>query len=76
MVRAEAHTVLAQDRACRLIESFDFLGHFLPFEHAKRFHQLKCNTARHAGHVVGRGQREQGREQFLDMRLQPEVESV
>ena len=53
---------------------FDLLGHLLALQHAERFDQLERDAARHAGHVIGGGEREQRRQQLLDMRLEPEIE--
>ena len=63
VVGAEAHAVLAQGGARRLIEPLDLLGHLLALEHAERFDELEGDTARDAGHVVGDGEREQRLEQ-------------
>ena len=74
MIGAEAHAVFAQRRARRLVEALDLFRHLLALQHAERFDQLEGDAARHAGDVFGGGQREQRRQQFLDMGLEPEVE--
>ena len=75
VIGAKAHAVFAQRRARRLVETLDLFRDFLTLEHAKRFDQLERNAARHAGDVVGRGQREQRRQQLFDMGLEPKVEA-
>ena len=74
VIGAKAHAVFSQGCARRLIKALDLFGHFLAFKHAKRFNELKCHAARHAGDVLGGYQREQWRQQFLDMGLEPKVE--
>ena len=74
VIGAEAHAVFAQRGACRLIEALDLLGHLLALQHAERFDQLEGDAARHAGDIVGGGEREQRRQHLLDMGLEPEVE--
>ena len=74
MIGAEAHAVFAQAGARRLVEALDLLGDLLPLQHAERLDQLERDAARDAGHVLGRGKREQRPEQPLDVRLEPEIE--
>ena len=74
VIGAEAHAIFAQGRAGRLVKALDLLGHFLPLEHAEGFNELECDATRHAGHVIGGCQREQRRQQFLDVRLEPKIE--
>ena len=61
-------------RARGLVEALDLFRDLLPLQHAERFDQLERDTARHAGDVFGCGQREQRRQQLLDMGLEPEIE--
>jgi hypothetical protein len=59
VISAEANAVFAQLRASLLIESLYFVGDADAVEYAERFHELECNTARHAGDVFGFGKRVQ-----------------
>ena len=73
MVGAKPHPVFAQVGARRLIETFDILGNFLPLQHADRLDQLVGDAARNAGDVLGSSEREQRREQPLDVVDEPEI---
>ena len=76
MIGAKAHAIFAQRGARRLIEILHLALDPRALQHAKRFDQLECDAARNAGDVFGLGEFEQRPEQFLDMRLQPEIEPV
>ncbi len=74
MIGAEAHPVFTQGGARGLVEALHVLRHLLALEHAEPFGQLERDAARHAGDVLGGGELEQGAQELLDMRLEPEVE--
>lgn len=76
MEGAEAHAVLAQAGARRLVERLDVVGDLGALQHAERLDDLEGDAAREAGDVVGGSEHEQWRQQPLDMRARPQIEGA
>ena len=71
MVRTEAHTVFAQNRARGLFQPLDLFRDPMTVKHAQRFRKLECQAAGDADNVFGGRKAEQRLQQPLDMRPQP-----